>query len=174
MTTHDDLTHRIPPPRRSSAGPVDWAALETRIGTGLPSDYKWLVGHYGPGVFDDFLHVLQPTAGHEAIRLEYCIERMNRTLDYLRGGGEEIPFSNDELLPAVLSDNGDTVYWRRWPRDDPERWTVVANEARGTSWVWFDGGLVAFLAAALDGSFPVPIFPEDFPSEKPRFEPYDA
>lgn len=36
------------------------------------------------GVFDDFLPVLQPTAGHEGIRLEHCIEQMNRTLDHLR------------------------------------------------------------------------------------------
>ncbi len=174
MTTNDDLFRVVPPPPRPPAEPADWAALEARIRTALPSDYKWLVEHYGPGSFDAFLHVLQPAATHEAIRLEHSIERTNWTLGYLRDHGEDIPFANEELLPAAQSDNGDSIYWLRRPHDDPDRWTVVANEARGTRWVRFDGGLVAFLAAVLDGSFRVPIFPDDFPSEEPVFEPYNA
>lgn len=118
--------------------------------------------------------MLQPTATHDAICLEHGIGRANWILEYLRERGEKLPFDTEELLPAAQSDNGDAIYWLRWPHDDPDRWTVVANEARGPSWVRFDGGLVAFLAAVLDRSFTVPIFPDDFPSEEPVFEPYDA
>lgn len=174
MTAQDDLARVVEPPRRSLAASVDWAALEARIGTALPSDYRWLVEHYGPGSFDEFLHVFQPVATHEAIRLEHVIEGASWTLDQIRESGEVIPFSNEELLPVAQTDNGDSVYWLRRPNDDPEQWTIVVNEPRGPEWVSFDGGLVAFLAAVLGGSFVASIFPDDFPSEEPVFEPYEA
>lgn len=174
MTVADELLRVVEPPEPPPSASVDWASLEGRIGTKLPNDYKWLIERYGPGSFDEFVHVLQPVTRNDAIRLEHRLERTSWTLDYLRRGGEEVPYSNDELLQAAATDNGDFIYWVRKPPEAPDSWTIVVNEARGPRWVTFKGGLVAFLAAVLSGSFTVPVFPDDFPDAQPQFEPYGA
>lgn len=56
----DESALVVAPPRRPLAAPVDWATLEANIGTALPDDYKWIIERYGPGSFDEFLHVLEP------------------------------------------------------------------------------------------------------------------
>ncbi|MFB7107789.1 hypothetical protein [Streptomyces sp. NPDC056291] len=43
-----------------TAGQVDWAAVESRLGTPLPSDYKALVETFGHGMFDGFHCVSMP------------------------------------------------------------------------------------------------------------------
>ncbi|SFX79202.1 recombinase family protein [Streptomyces atratus] len=39
---------------------VDWATVESRLGTALPRDYKELVERFGYGDFDDYLGLLVP------------------------------------------------------------------------------------------------------------------
>jgi hypothetical protein len=175
MTGEDELLRLVPPPDQPRQFP-GWTDVEARLGTRLPHDYKWLVEHYGPGSFDDFLHVLQPSVAAEPIQLEHQAERTAWTLDYLREGRghEQIPYENSELLAFCKTDNGDTGYWLRHPTNDPDAWTVVVNEARGPRWPKFKGGAVEFLVAVLSGTHRIPVFPEDFPSDRPGFAPYDA
>ncbi|MGW8887596.1 hypothetical protein [Streptomyces sp. NPDC055749] len=44
----------------------DWAAVEARIGTALPTDYKQLTGILRRGAFDGFLELHLPDAGFES------------------------------------------------------------------------------------------------------------
>lgn len=39
---------------------VDWAAVESAVGTRLPDDYKQFAALYGPGVFCDYLRIFHP------------------------------------------------------------------------------------------------------------------
>ncbi|MCA2217153.1 SMI1/KNR4 family protein [Jidongwangia harbinensis] len=174
LTARDDLLALVPPPSRPAVVP-DWAAVEARLGTRLPGDYKWLIETYGSGSFDEFLGVFQPGSRIDGLRLEHQAERTAWALDYLRDGGEQVPFRNDELLPFGRTDNGDFCYWVRHPADDPDAWTVVVNEARGPEWSAFDGGgAVAFLSMVLSGGHRVSVFPDDFPGAHPAFEPDEA
>lgn len=169
MTELDELVRLVPPP--DDVVPwTDWRDLEERLGTELPDDYKALVGRYGPGSFDNFLHVLQPVCDFGPILIEPSATRSAEILEQLRAGGEEMPYAPDALLPAAKTDNGDTVYWlRESSAARPQDWTITANAARGTDWPTFGGGLVAFLLDTLSKRSHMPIFPRNFPSEKPEF-----
>jgi len=173
MTSRDDLVRLVPPPSRQLGQP-DWDAVEARLGTQLPSDYRWLVERYGPGSFDEFLHVFQPGSSVEPIQLEHQAERTAWALDYLRNGGEAIPYQNSELLSFGRTDNGDVCYWLRHPADNPDEWKVVVNEPRGPRWSTFERGVVEFLIGVLSGTHRVSVFPDDFPSDEPEFAPYEA
>ncbi|MGW7329180.1 hypothetical protein ACWGIU_11445 [Streptomyces sp. NPDC054840] len=48
------ITAWTPPPQRPD---VDWAQIEARMGTRLPSDYKRMVETFGEGAFDAYLHL---------------------------------------------------------------------------------------------------------------------
>lgn len=171
MNGEDDLLRLIPPPIDIAAD-IDWETLEERLGVRLPSDYKWLVEHYGPGKFSNFLHILQPVTGFAPIRLEDSANRASEILDQLRESGENIPYPTEELLPVGTTDNGDTIYWVRRPEVDPDRWPIVANAARNTKWPEFDGGIVQFLVATLSGRYRCEVFPDSFPGDEPVFSKY--
>jgi hypothetical protein len=147
--------------------------VEQEVGSRLPADYKELVAVYGAGSWDEFLHVFQPAQPNEYVDLARQGERARWALDYLQAGGERIPYPIADLLAVARTDNGDTVYWLQRPRESPDTWTIVVNEARVDDWVEYDGAVVDFLADVLSAVFRCGVFPEDFPSRRPRFTPYD-
>lgn len=170
MSGRDELMQLVPPPLEMPAAPVDWEQLEASLGSVLPADYKWLIGVYGPGKFDDFLFVLQPDSPFAPIRLVDSAQRSVEVLEQLSGRGEEIPYAPAVLMPVAKTDNGDTIYWVMQPASEPDSWTVVGNAARNTNWPEFDGGIVDFLVAVISGRRQFEIFPRSFPAEHPVFE----
>jgi hypothetical protein len=171
MTAADDLI-RLVPSLVNDEVLTNWPVLETRLDLELPSDYKWIVDRYGPGKFDNFLHILQPGSPFEPIQLEYSIVRAGQILEQLRRSGEVIPYSTSELLPVATTDNGDTVFWIRRPMKEPDLWTITVNAARNLVWSEFNGGIVEFLVSVLSGDRRVEVFPKGFPSEHPEFSKY--
>jgi hypothetical protein len=153
----DDLRAIAPPPPGPPPPPAD-------AGHPLPADYEQLAREYGPGSFAGFLWLLAPGAANQYLDLDRQAEVR---LDALRTLGEELPY--EPLLPFAFTDNGDVVYWHA--TGDPDDWTVVVNESRGPEWHAFDGNATEFLVATLSGRERVPMFPEDFPSEEPGFQP---
>jgi len=152
----------------------DWAGIERRLDHRLPLDYKRMVEVYGPGVFDGFIWVLQPSGTNENLDLRRQRDAQLAGLRELRASGEEVPFGlevgNEELVPWAITDNGDVVYWVRSVPDDPDAWVVTVNEARGPQWITFDLSASEFLVAVLSGRVAVATFPDDFPSGSPAFE----
>ncbi|MBV1938361.1 SMI1/KNR4 family protein [Streptomyces sp. BV286] len=173
MTVRDDLLRLVPPPGGAETD-VDWSQVEDALGVTLPGDYKWLVERYGPGSFNDFLYILQPSSPFHPTRLVESANRAAEILDELRESGVGIPYEVDELLPVGKTDNGDIVYWVTRPEDAPDSWTIVANGARNLKWPHFDGGIVEFLVAVLSGAHRVDVFPGDFIRDEPVFEGYPA
>lgn len=55
-----DIISVIPPPPGHGWRAVDWASVEQSLGLPLPQDYKDFIAVYGPGTFDDFLHIFLP------------------------------------------------------------------------------------------------------------------
>lgn len=151
---------------RDIAPPPEQPPPEPKLGgRPLPADYERLAREYGPGCFDEFIWLLAPGAANENLDLDHQAQiriKALRTLD------EPLPY--EPLLPFAFTDNGDVVYWHT-AHDDPDRWTVVANESRGPEWFAFDGTATAFLATVLSGDTRVPFFPDDFPGPDPAFTP---
>lgn len=78
---------------------VDWATMESRLGTALPSDYKRMVETFGEGAFDGYLDLNQEPWTH---------------------------FREDGLLIWAGTEHEDLYCWRT-DGDDPDRWPVVVR-----------------------------------------------
>lgn len=161
----------VAPPNNAPAA-TDWRAVEARLGTSLPSDYKRLVDTYGLGSFGNFFHVFCPYAGPtKGLDLEYQHERTTWALDYLAEHGRTLPHPSADLLSCGRSDNGDVTYWITAGTDDPEQWRIRLGESRGHLWEEFNGGLGEWLEAVLSRRTRMKIFPKDFPHRTVRFTP---
>ncbi|MGC4806738.1 SMI1/KNR4 family protein [Micromonospora sp. DT233] len=168
MFVSESLEQLVRPPAEIPP-PVDWGAVEARLGTPLPADYKWLVGRYGTGSFGGFLYVFHPDDPRPGLNLEHQRERTTWALRYLLDRGHALPRKPAELLSLGRSDNGDVIYWITEPAGDPDRWRVALGEPRGPLWEEFDGGAVEWLAAVLSKRLRMRMFPKDFPGRTVRF-----
>ncbi|MEU9860780.1 SMI1/KNR4 family protein [Streptomyces sp. NPDC047971] len=99
---------------------VDWAEVQARLGTALPSDYKRMVETFGRGSFDGYLDLNQEpwTA-----------------------------FREDALLMWAGTEHEDLYCWRV-DGDDPDRWPVVVRSCDGED-VAFDCGAAEFVCRIL-------------------------
>lgn len=82
---------------------VDWAEVESRLGTALPSDYKCMVETFSEGAFDGFL------------------------------GLNQEPWTDlreDGLLIWAGTEHEDLYCWRA-DGDEPDRWPVVVRSFDG-------------------------------------------
>ena len=155
---------------------VNWSDVQSRLGCGLPDDYKSLIETYVPGSFGGFIHIFRPSFPYPAIDLEEQIESSAAALKELQLGGERIPYRLDEpseLMAVGRTDNGDVIYFVRQPLDDPNSWTIAVNEARGDEWDTFEGDITDFVASAISGARRFAVFPSSFPIDGPLFEPYE-
>ncbi|MFF8267790.1 hypothetical protein ACF059_10370 [Streptomyces sp. NPDC016562] len=99
---------------------VDWAAMESRLGTALPSDYKRMVETFGKGAFDAFLDLNQE------------------------------PWTDlreDGLLIWAGTEHENLYCWRT-DGDDPDRWPVVIRSFDGED-VPFDCPAAEFVCRVL-------------------------
>lgn len=125
---------------------VDWAALAAGLGTALPSDFRSLAEAYPVLVIDDFLMVVVPTPGAEALWASG--RRENEILQDLYEMGDSeghVPFPQPGgLISWAESNSGDSFYWRTSPADR-DAWPVVVRGDNG-DWSEFPVGAVEFLA----------------------------
>ncbi|MFH8731681.1 SMI1/KNR4 family protein [Streptomyces sp. NPDC017964] len=147
---------------------VDWTALETALGTALPSDYRSLAEAYPVLVIDDFVMVSVPTPGAEvswasASRNDEILQdlyEMDDTEGY-------VPFPQPGgLIGWAASNSGDDFYWKTSPAD-PDAWPVVVR-TDNADWIEFPVGAVDFLAGVYGRTIDVPGMPGDFPGDFPK------
>jgi hypothetical protein len=111
------ITGRTQPARRPDR---DWAEVESRLGTALPSDYTRMVETFGEGAFDGFLDLIQE------------------------------PWTDlreDRLLIWAGTEHEDLYCWRT-DGDDPDRWPVVVRSFDGED-VSFGYGAAEFVCRVL-------------------------
>jgi hypothetical protein len=99
---------------------VDWAEVESRLGTALPSDYKRMVETFGEGAFDGYLDLNQEPWTH---------------------------LREDGLLIWAGTEHEDLYCWRV-DGDDPDRWPVVVQSFDGED-VPFDCQVAEFVCRIL-------------------------
>ncbi|MFD5318118.1 SMI1/KNR4 family protein [Streptomyces sp. NPDC127098] len=128
------VTGWVPPERPA----IDWAAVESRLGTPLPSDYKRLVETFGDGAFDGFHGVFPP---EEVIsRAEY---------DAAHGAQEPwephppFPAAGGRLLWAANEAEQEIAWLTEGP--DPDRWPVHAKGCGPVPGQRFDSSSTEFL-----------------------------
>ncbi|MFI8388003.1 hypothetical protein [Streptomyces sp. NPDC085540] len=136
--------------RRQEPAVYDWRAVEERLGTALPSDFKSLAEWYPAFELDDFLGLCVPWPGREG--------RWAKGREKELEGGEDA--GPTELRPAELastsfitwgdSKEGDQFLWSVLG-DDPEHWPVTICSRNGPWW-HYEGGMVQFLAELCDGT----------------------
>lgn len=164
------LTHLCPPPTGPS-DPIDWAAVETRLGMSLPEDYKELASFYGPGRFADYLQIFHPHARSDYVDLTGPMPAAIRAQlhkDRTRGS-YPVPYDPRSLFLMGNTDNGEYLFWITEPPEAPDSWRIAVNEARGPRWFTFDGTVTEFLTSVLSGETVLPQFPEDFPRGETGF-----
>jgi len=140
----DELTRLVPPPE-DPPPPPDWGPSTQA----LPSAYRALVERYGPGTLAG-LTIFTPGHENRYVDLDRQTGELRGILKDLRERGIEPDYEPDALIPWGIDESGNVVWWLT--TGDPDRWPVIANEARGDEWQRFDGGAVAFLVALLNGS----------------------
>ncbi|MFF8836897.1 SMI1/KNR4 family protein [Streptomyces sp. NPDC015130] len=171
MLSLEELETALPAmtPWRVAAGrAVDWAALETDLGTALPSDFRSLAEAYPVLVIGDFLTVSVPRPGAElAWASESREDEILQDLYEMGDTGDYVPYPRPGgLLGWAQSNSGDCVYWRTGP-SNPDEWPVVVRGDNG-DWSEFPVGAVEFLAGVYRRTLRVPGMPGDFPGESPR------
>jgi hypothetical protein len=140
MSDLDALARLVRPPD-DPPPPPDW-------GQDLPSDYRALVERYGPGTLAG-LGLLVPGHPNRYVDMVRQEGELRDILKSLRDQGIEPRYEPEARLPWGVDESGNVVWWLM--SGEPDRWPVVANEARGDEWLRFDGGAVAFLVALLSG-----------------------
>lgn len=172
----DELEALVPRPAISSSG-HSWDEIEDILGLRLPSDYKRIVQDYGPGTFDRFLWVLQPSSNKYIDLLRQCHVRLD-ALRVLAESGEAVPYDlsrgREEIIPWAFTDNGDVCFWVTSSSDDPDEWTIAVNEGREPLWMTFGGSASEFLVAVLSRNLQVEMFPDNFPYDIHTFSPLAA
>jgi hypothetical protein len=168
----DRLAKLVVPPQLR-AYTHDWTSIERQVGTPLPDDYKRLVDRYGPGSFDRFIWIFQPMTASSHLDLSHQIQVQLGVLRERRTSEPDVTHAifpeTGGLLPWGVTDNGDVGFWRT--TGGTLLWDVIVVEPRGPATHTHQGGLVSFLEAALSGRERVGVFPPDFPSSPPAFQP---
>ncbi|MFD8543040.1 hypothetical protein [Streptomyces sp. NPDC059649] len=126
---------------------VDWAEVEARIGTSLPSDYKRLVDIFGDGAFDDYLQLHVPGAHFKTTdivrRTEWLSEWARARNSGLWEPYELYPTPGG-LLEWASTEQAHQFFWLT-EGTDPDRWPLFITEDIPDSWVRFDGTTTEFI-----------------------------
>jgi hypothetical protein len=154
-------------PRELPTAP-DWESAERQLGK-LPDDYKGFVAKFGTGQIDDFLWVYTPSASSEHLNLVRQAPIQLKILEDMKNRLEPDSLQQypDRLLPFGRSDNGDALYWVT--EGKPADWTVLVHDPRAPRWETFELNMTDFISSVLKRKITCTIFPDDFPTDNPRF-----
>lgn len=126
---------------------VDWAAVETRLGTALPSDYKQLAGIFGPGEFDGFFALHAPDAPFRSADVVRHTEWLGEWARTSRSGlwePYEVYPEPGGLLQWGSTEQAHGFYWLTGD-PDPDRWPVLATDDACDRWERFDGSTAEYV-----------------------------
>ena len=111
-----ELARLVKPPQRPPLIPgTAWSQVEARLGTRLPSDFKECLAVFGPGTFNEFLHLVDPFSGNPHLNTSdrlaklHEAERLSRLNHPKEPASLVHPFSlhpeSPGLIPWGITDN---------------------------------------------------------------------
>ncbi|MFF0141716.1 hypothetical protein ACFYRN_35290 [Streptomyces sp. NPDC005227] len=126
---------------------VDWAAVEARLGTVLPGDYKRLVERFGYGAFDDYLGLFLPGGPMGSIDIVEFNEWWAQWAEAHDANSWEpyqlYPAPNG-LLQWAGTEQRDDFYWLT-EGPDPDSWPILATVEDRGRWYRFDGSTAEYV-----------------------------
>ena len=130
MARIEELTRLIPPPQKPFPAEGDWAAVETRLGLVLPSDFKQIITTYGSGKFFGFISVHSPFATNQRWSLEYQLRLQSENFRQYAREGFGVPFpiypERSGLVEFGTTENCQCLTWLS--KGKPEDWSLVIWE----------------------------------------------
>ncbi|NTU21995.1 SMI1/KNR4 family protein [Brevibacillus sp. HB1.2] len=172
------LKEILPPPIKAihTGNEEAFNEFQDKLGVMLPNDYKQFVLTYGVGSIDDFIWVHNPFVENTALNLN---EQMSDMLEAYNESRKNHPDhfkfptfpEKGGILPWGGTDNGDELYWLT--QGDPENWKVLIYGTRSSDFVQYALTMTDFLQKVLNKEIICEFFPEDIPSEAPKFTPYE-
>jgi hypothetical protein len=110
----DELTKVLLPPARpvATGNPAAWAAVEARMGTRLPTDYKWFIDTYGVGIIDDWVWIFSPFDPPGRGTLESRLEWHKES--HALGLFEDEP---DGMIPWADNEDRGMCFWETYAPD---------------------------------------------------------
>lgn len=160
---------------RRSPERFDWAWVESRLGVGLPGDFKLLVETFPDGYFQGVVRPFRPNLsdGQAGYPLDSAHEYR---LEDMRGWREDEPErfplpifpEAGGLLPWGQSQRGDLFFWRTGD-GDPGAWPVVFSDHEFSFWEDFGGTACDFLEQVVTGGIEIARFEGDADTG-PRFD----
>lgn len=123
-------------PRRE----CDWTALESALGTSLPTDWKELFVRFGPGSFSSYVFALQNGEGMDSVLHHWRTLRRKSQEDpgwmarYFTPFRLYDPTEGSGLIMWGRSETGGRFYWLADSSADPATWPVVARPMWGEPW----------------------------------------
>ncbi|MGW4517956.1 hypothetical protein ACWEO4_39785 [Streptomyces sp. NPDC004393] len=131
---------------------VDWAVVESRLGTALPSDYKQLAELFGYGAFDSYLDLSVPNGRHhkrdigtgpDIVRhtewlAQWAKKHLNRWKSY------DVYPAPGGLLEWASTEPGHRFFWHTGDTD-PDQWSIVATDDAYDDWERFDSSTAEFI-----------------------------
>jgi hypothetical protein len=139
--------------------PVDWAAVENRLRTPLPGDYKRLAELFGYGAFDHFLQLSVPNPDARFPSSD-IVRHTARLAQWAKEHGSR-PWEPYDLFPApggllqwADTEQAHKFYWLT-EGTDPDKWPIMSTEHDPCAWERFDGSTAEFVYRMLTD----PLFP---------------
>jgi hypothetical protein len=157
---HVDALIRIMPPEHGADEQVDWEAVEARLGTRLPADYRAFMAVYGGGRIGGLVSIELPLAPDDFPQWEGTIAQETKNLRYhweQDGGIPGVELGADAVLAwGVGCPNSDLLGWLM-TSSDPDQWPVVVRR-RHVSWgepsfALFECGMATFLTRMMLAEF---------------------
>jgi hypothetical protein len=143
----------------------------------MPEAHRELLATYGVGSFDDFLWLYGDGVDNPHLDIWARSESLRSVLHE-----KPVPEVKETLSPYGLAvrdlvqwggtDNGDALLWI--PVGEPDTWPTLFLEVRQRSLLVAHKTSTSILLELLSGKLQTPIFPDDFPSSRPQFQPYTS
>jgi hypothetical protein len=154
----EQLVALVPPPEVPvhSGSMADFAAVEDKLDSRLPIDFKRLITTYGTGGWLEFYGIINPLDPCDAAewfgqgRLQYLRDRRRDFPQYV-----PYPIWPDTggLLPWGGHENGGDMYWLT--EGDPDKWPTIFTHDRTPEYVRMDCTCTGFLLSAIKRTNPL-------------------
>ena len=132
---------------------LDWAELESELGTALPEDYKEICARFEPGSFSAFLSLLRG-GDHRLydLRSTWKLMRSMFERDAISAGRLVAPYEvygatgNRGLLLWGSAETAECeYYWLADDATDPAEWPVLARWEAGADWHSYEMSTAEFI-----------------------------
>lgn len=157
MTCTDSLIELISLSTRLRQS-FDWKAIENKLGSSLPDDYRTLVEVTPQGRFRGFVDLIRPgDIGHpDTDFLGYYAHRLDDMRSWREAEPSRFPYpifpESSGLLPWAVTPNHDLVFWLTEGRD-PNSWPVVVADNQFATFAPVASSACEFLTMVATGRF---------------------